>query len=815
MAWLSRLILEPRLWLSRASSWKDHMRPQLILFLNIAWPTSSSTMTGVISHYAMQQFAMRGKPPFRIPDAVKDKVRAVQAVSRDNVCQRCRSIFQILLDAQDSSGELETYPHHDNIVELAKSAMNPGAQCPICALFLSTVLENLQDPLPQMYQERQTTISFTEETMDSTVSPVAKAIVRFCYSGPDDALSNRYFQLDLGSDWTTKLPGRIIAREPPVALAKEWVTSCTSSHSTCPRIKDQELPTRLIDVGLPDDELRPRLMQSGRDGELKRGKYLALSHCWGPSRPVVVTETHNLQSHLEHIPFATLSQNFQDAILVTRRLGYRYVWIDSLCIVQNSAEDWEKECTRMETVYANAAITIAAVGAANSSIGFLGPRPQQKACEVQLQHRDGDLVTMRVSRMRTGQACVFNEEKAALDSRAWALQERLLSPRILSLGTDQMYFDCFNAQFFETVRFPVTPRSAERESWLSNPKAMQKRPSTLDFYHTAQWYSTRCLTKGSDRLPAIAGIARRFQSLTGEHYVAGLWRSDILQGLVWRAGWHDSSEHLRTPRYAPVAGSSSPSWLWATCEMAIQFQNIQKDAALVKISRYEVRSKGEDHFGQVCGGELDVIGWVIECAADEKDYKPYWWGEDLRADLCGKKGALVARLFRDRPVPATETPAAPSTSKSAYPSPPADNTAAIDNMEAMGFARADIAEALQAAKDDTDLAVEYLLNGLPKDETEESVPPSLPPRPTSQKVVDSTRVHCLIISRSFPVSYTPGWDWCGLALEPAHEHGVDTFRRVGYVKSSRMYNGYGKLDINPEETMEDIQLGTKRKIRIV
>ncbi|USW48935.1 Putative UBA-like superfamily, heterokaryon incompatibility, Ubiquitin-associated [Septoria linicola] len=771
-------------------------------------------MKGVISHYAMQQYAMRGAPPFRVPQHVKDIVRSLGGIAQDRVCQKCRSIFQIMLEAVNSNTELQTYPHHDNWVDLAISASKPNRSCPVCKLFLEVVMEDLPDPMPELYQKRGTNISFTEEKLNTLVSPVAKGVVRFSYSGPTDALSNRYFQVDLGMDWTTKLPSRALSKEVPLSLSKDWLSQCFSSHPNCPRIKDQEFPTRLVDVGLASDKLLARLVESGQNGQPGEGRYLALSHCWGSLRPTVVTNLQNLDQHLQQIPFELLSKNFRDAIIVTRELGYRYIWIDSLCIVQDSALDWEKECTRMEAVYANAAITIAAVGAASSSEGFLNTRPPQKACEVMLQHKDGDPVMLRISRMATGQSCVFHQDQAALDSRAWALQERLLSARILSFGAEQMYYECCTSEFFESVHFPIESSLSERESWLNNPAAMQERPSTLDFYLRVGEYSNRYLTKASDKLPAVGGIARRFQSLTRDQYVAGLWRSDILQGLLWRAGWHHGGDHSARHAYdLDALHDAPPSWSWASCEVPVQFQNVHKDQPLVDILRCEAQLVGTDVLGQVSGGELEVVGWTIECIADEKHYKPHWWGEDLRADVCGREDVLFARLFRDRPLTQTSPVAFQVTAERSDP-PTTDYEAKVTSMEAMGFARSDIESALRAAHHNPDRAIEYLLNGLPESD-EEDDPPPLPARPSLPARPQGERIVCLIMTRSFPVSYTPGWDWCGLALKQVREAGPYTFQRMGYVYASRSHSKYEKLEVYPEDSMEDIRKRSKRKICIV
>jgi hypothetical protein len=129
------------------------------------------------------------------------------------------------------------------------------------------------------------------------------------------------------------------------------------------------LPTRVLDVGPADGSSEPCLV-------LARGiqsPYVALSHCWGSSKPLV-TWTSHIQEHLAVIPFQRLLQMCQDAVTATLKLGYRFLWIDSLCIIQDSQEDWQRECAKMAEIYRNAVLTVAGPAAAGSSTGFLGGR---------------------------------------------------------------------------------------------------------------------------------------------------------------------------------------------------------------------------------------------------------------------------------------------------------------------------------------------------------------------------------------------------------------------------------------------------------
>jgi len=128
------------------------------------------------------------------------------------------------------------------------------------------------------------------------------------------------------------------------------------------------LPTRLLDVGGNNGNKR-RLIIANRDTTM----YAALSHCWGKVRPLTTTST-NLNQHLISIPLSSMPEMFQDAVIASRELGIRYLWIDSLCIIQDSVEDWELECSKMGRIYQGSIVTICAPAAPNSSSGFLGRR---------------------------------------------------------------------------------------------------------------------------------------------------------------------------------------------------------------------------------------------------------------------------------------------------------------------------------------------------------------------------------------------------------------------------------------------------------
>lgn len=202
------------------------------------------------------------------------------------------------------------------------------------------------------------------------------------------------------------------------------------------------LPTRLIDVG--DNDTKPiRLMENVQGS---RGKYLALSHRWGDLRKEqrFCTYNANIDRLKEVIDVDELPQNFQDAVRVTRALDIQYLWIDSICIIQDSQVDWESESKKMEDVFSNAYCTIAASSAESSLAGFLGPRAPRDS--VSIQTPSGPLYLAEFI-----DDFGSHVENSILSSRGWVLQERALSRRTIYFTKTQIYWECGRGVFCETL----------------------------------------------------------------------------------------------------------------------------------------------------------------------------------------------------------------------------------------------------------------------------------------------------------------------------------------------------------------------------
>jgi hypothetical protein len=282
-----------------------------------------------------------------------------------------------------------------------------------------------------------------------------------------DRHSRPVLRLCAGPEWSgdgeiqVGLP-QLLPRSSPeyYELLRSWIRRCDDSHEAfgCAALSETALPSRVMDVGTANEDRR--LVRLVVPGPSQRGRYVALSHCWGnPSeeeREASCTFASNLAQRCEGIPVAQLGKTFQDAIAVTRGLGERYLWIDSLCIIQDDKSDWMHESTRMGTVFSSAYCVIAATAAAGTQSGFLRPPPANRFVALPTPSGAPLYLCETVDDFRG------DVEQAGLSRRGWVLQERALARRTIHFSSGQTYWECGRGIHCETLAllnkycFPAT-----------------------------------------------------------------------------------------------------------------------------------------------------------------------------------------------------------------------------------------------------------------------------------------------------------------------------------------------------------------------
>ena len=228
-------------------------------------------------------------------------------------------------------------------------------------------------------------------------------------------------------------------------IMREWLRVCDESKThACQAMLEGPLPSRVVDVG---NECEEGILHLHCTTTGEKGKFIALSHRWGDSKahPVFRTNSSNIEAFQKHIDFVQLPQTFQDAVVVTQRLGVRFLWIDSLCIIQDDPQDWETQSVLMEDVFNCAYCTIAATCAEGSSDGFLKPRPRRNTVKIRQKSGDTYYVCEAIDDFHA------EVEASSLNQRGWVLQERALSHRTIYFAKKQMYWECGEGVHCETL----------------------------------------------------------------------------------------------------------------------------------------------------------------------------------------------------------------------------------------------------------------------------------------------------------------------------------------------------------------------------
>ncbi|PVH85430.1 HET-domain-containing protein, partial [Cadophora sp. DSE1049] len=273
-----------------------------------------------------------------------------------------------------------------------------------------------------------------------------------------------------------------------------------------------------------------------------------LSHRWVGNMPGRLT-TENSAQLLHVIPAAFLSATFKDAIIVTRRLGFRYLWIDSLCIIQDSVEDWATESASMHLIYGNSSYNISALAASNYTQGLFLTTPVYSPIRISMS-TDGIEASCILRMSDTWNDFVTS---SPLNLRGWVCQERLLSPRTLHFTSHQLFWECGQLSASEDWPDGVPPRAAPKvnpnypkyvlphdDHEIKNAFSQLARSDIPVDRVTAQtiWakvvklYTRASLTFSTDKLIAISGIATRFQPHFRGRYLAGLWGDSIASELL-------------------------------------------------------------------------------------------------------------------------------------------------------------------------------------------------------------------------------------------------------------------------------------------
>lgn len=222
---------------------------------------------------------------------------------------------------------------------------------------------------------------------------------------------------------------------------RHWISSCDADHPDCKPVASRSLPTRLIDVGFGS---APKIKLVETTSVLDDDEYIALSHPWGKTHHFC-TFPDNFEDFKREILFEKLPLTFRDAVSVTRELKIRYLWIDSICIIQGSGGDFSQQAKCMEDVFSQAYCVLAASSAQSQQDGFLNPRRSRKHVRFERNKKPAVYVSEFIDD--------FDRHvlKGPLNQRGWVLQERALARRTIYFTSEQTFWECGSGVRCETM----------------------------------------------------------------------------------------------------------------------------------------------------------------------------------------------------------------------------------------------------------------------------------------------------------------------------------------------------------------------------
>jgi hypothetical protein len=390
------------------------------------------------------------------------------------------------------------------------------------------------------------------------------------------------------------------------AQIQRWLRVCEIEHKgNCAEpVLAPVLPTRIIDVGSIEN---PVIVLCEPQGAM--ATYVCLSYCWGGAE-FYKTTAQNIEDNKMQISAEDLPLAFNLAIQLVRILGIRYIWIDALCIIQDDDDDWKNEASKMADIYTNCFMTISLTALSNPFEEF---KPKDEREQIL------NSVEAYVRHHFPVPTPNGNGPSFPLLSRAWAFQERVLSPKVVHLGRHELVWGCQQGLTCECCFAMV--QNSHRSKYHALIKGGKSISPDLEVDVKDVWrsivkeYSARMLSVPSDKLPALAGIAESMRRMRKDEYLAGLWSSTLASDLCWVRSWVDPQEPTRKSK-SQDSMWRAPSWTWACAGGRVYFANCLNVSCTVL--DYHVIQDGPSLTGKVKSGCIILRTVSMSCSIFEQ-----------------------------------------------------------------------------------------------------------------------------------------------------------------------------------------------------
>ncbi|KAI0164189.1 heterokaryon incompatibility protein-domain-containing protein [Xylariaceae sp. FL1272] len=456
-------------------------------------------------------------------------------------------------------GFVESYITYQTVVKWKRLGDASKAGCPTCGLFTEAIISFYPggaDGIAKVTKAEYLGPFFIITHYWNRKNELRCQLSLSCPTYFGNFQVNLYAQIGhVQCSWPLPpLPASLVDPSPvrKIALVKIWLAKCISTHAICGKNKSSNgtawrLPKRVVDVLYSQNQIR---LHESKD---ETSQYVCLSHFWGQSQPLRTTLA-NVDDMRKEIVWEHIPKTFQDAICVVRALGIRYLWIDSLCIVQDDPQDWSEQAALMCDIYSNATLTIFATRAMGCT-DTLFPSFQRS---FQSRDEEGNPLKLAV-RLE----CLHLDEqltKYPLLMRGWTFQERLLSQRIIHFGYDQLFWECMEHTACEYSVDLVRGAMSLKSIHDRYPDSVGPTHYRELWHEIVKMYSRLQLTYQSDRPLAVLGLAAEMAPKRRGRYMMGLWEDSLVADLAW-APTNSGGALQRATIGAKLSG---PSWSWVS-----------------------------------------------------------------------------------------------------------------------------------------------------------------------------------------------------------------------------------------------------------
>jgi hypothetical protein len=573
-----------------------------------------------------------------------------------HTCKDCKTLISKLLqhEAGASEGRYNNVErHHDGLLS---TLANSSASCRVCTVIMKQIVCD-RAQIQQEFTYYRLSLSpkqnsfcvwltkhlnVTELSLGDGMVDTTSRNVYGEFSLYRSELPKECSWLDYGIVYTPMLHNLSVSCQPylvsrdypwkrkAINKINTWMRACKTEHEHCAQRQTIALPKRVLKIA--DDSVS--LYISKKEEVLKEDQgYVALSYRWGNDLPLRLTHD-TMDAFIQGRPISELPETLRDAVHISRNLGFAFIWIDALCIIQDDQNDWVEQSAQMAEIYRHSSLNLCAAdstGCGSGMVEMVAPHLMEIAAATAQSTGSTETVVLVGGPIASLSDC-------GLQSRGWVFQEGLCSPCGLYVSRRYgLWWDCRTMVDVIDASRPVLTGDTDHAFNPLTPRRslppidhnMSVRDFSFTWYDWMQLYTSKDLTRQTDRLPAIAGMASYVASLSGMKYRAGLWEENLVCGLTWRRS---------SSGYAKRIPGGAPTWSWASVTGPVNYDQfftmcvdnrgqIKSDTELdLAILGTTVQEEQTGTFGNVRRGEIKASG-VLKHAATmllREKWSPRW-----------------------------------------------------------------------------------------------------------------------------------------------------------------------------------------------